>query len=198
MVVTDTWFDDDEKALLAGLVGKRFEKYRIDEFVSGTAESSFGVVGLFVDGRVFALTAEQEVRDFFGAQEDIAVVSFAETDESGIGPHLVGVRQVDRPVDRTIEDVLLYEDRQIMQEGGEDAYEYRCIGAIVFKLPHTEVVFEPDGWIMESFGVLRGPGASGSVRPADANTDDEDRGSVRAERQVLSMRAWGEGCRWQP
>ncbi len=192
MVVTDTWFSDSEKTLLAGLVGKRFEKYRVDESVSGAAESSFGVVGLFIDGRVFALTAEQEVHDFFGAQEDIAAVSFAETDEGGIGPHLVGVKQVDRPVDRTIEDVLLYEDRQIMREGGEEVFEYRYIGAIVFKLPHTEVVFEPDGWIMESFGVLRGPGASRSIRPADADIDDGECGRIRTERQVLSMREWDE------
>lgn len=192
MVVTDTWFDNDEKALLAGLVGKRFEKYRIDEFVSGTAESSFGMVGLFVDGRVFALTAEQEVHDFFGAREDIAAVSFAETDEAGIAPYLVGVRQVDRPVDRTIEDVLLYEDCQIMRENGEDAFEYRWVGAIVFKLPNSEVVFEPDGWIMESFGVLRGPGASRSVRHADEDIDDEERDRIRAERRVLSMREWGK------
>lgn len=195
MVVTDTWFSDSEKTLLAGLVGKRFEKYRIDEFVSGTTESSFGVVGLFIDGRVFALTAEQEVHDFFGAREDIAAVSFAETDEGGIGPHLVGVRQGDRPVDRTIEDVLLFEDRQIMREGGEDVFEYRYIGAIVFKLPHTEVVFEPDGWIMESFSVLRGPGASRSVRSANEDIEDEDRGRIRAERRVFSMREWGEGRR---
>lgn len=192
MVVTDTWFEDGEKALLAGLVGKRFEKYRIDEFVSGTSESSFGVIGLFVDGGVFALTAEQEPHDFFGAREDIAAVSFEEADERGIGPRLVGVRQVDCPVDRTIEDVLVYEDRQIMRENDEDAFEYRWVGAIVFKLPNTEVVFEPDGWIMESFSVLRGPGSSRSVRPADEDIDEEERGHIRAERQVLSMREWAE------
>ena len=192
MIVTDTRFTEEEKALLASLIGKQFEKYRIDEYVAGTCESSFGVVGLFVGGRVFAFTAEQESRDFFGAKEDIAVVSFSETDEDGIKPHLVDKKQVDWNVGGVIEDIVLYEDRQILSEGGADVFEYRWTGAIVFKMPRTEIVVEPDGWIMESFAVRRGLGSSRSIHPADYDIDNEEREHTRAERQVVSLREWSE------
>ncbi len=190
MIVTDTRFTDEEKALLASLIGRQFEKYRIDEYVAGTCESSFGIVGLFVGGRIFAFTAEQESREFFGAKEDIAVVSFSETDEDGIKPHLVDKRQVDWSVGDVIEDIEIYEDRQVLSEDGADIFEYRWIGGIVFKMPRTEIVVEPDGWIMESFSVRRGPGSSRSIHPADFDIDEEEREHTRAERQIVSLREW--------
>ena len=193
MVVTDTRFTIEEKSLLASLVGQQFEKYRIDEHVAGTCESSFGVVGLFIGGKIFAFTAKQESRDFFGSKEDIAVVSFSETDEKGIAPHLVDQRQVDWNVGDVIEDVVLFEDSQTLNEDGADVFEYRWTGAIVFKMPHTEIVIEPDGWIMESFAIHRGSGSSKSVHPADDDIDEEEREHTRAAREVISLREWGEG-----
>ena len=190
MAITDTRFTSEEKALLASLIGRRFEKYRVDERISDDDATAFGVVGLFVDGHIFALSAKQEAREFFESREDIAVVSFSESDAAGIGAHLIGVKQVDRTVGMPIEDVLLYEDRHALKFDGETAFEYLWTSAIVFKLPHTEVVIEPDGWIMESFTVTRGPGASKSIRPADSDIDDEAQGHVEASRRITSLASW--------
>ena len=190
MVITDTWFTHDEKMLLASLVGKEFEKYRIDEYVSGKCESSHGVIGLFIGGEIYALTADMEVHDFFGEQDDIAAVSFGISNLEGIAPRLVGKKQVDWSVGRTIKDILVYEDKQIQSVDGKNIFEYRWVGAIVFKMDRTEVVFEPDGWIMESFGIYRGPSATKSIASVDADLEEDERDLVRAERSITSLKQW--------
>lgn len=96
MNTTDTRMSAEEISILARMVGKRFEKYRCDEFIFSPAV--YQIVGLYVDGGTFALLNETQELDYFGSVDDVAVIGVKEVAPDEIRSHVVGGEMVETPV----------------------------------------------------------------------------------------------------
>ena len=81
---------------------------------------------------------------------------------------VAGAKQLDHFVDRTIEDVLLYEDTEIRVVDGEEEHGVAFTYAVVFDLASTRLVFENAFVLDQVIDVYRGPGAEGNLqKPED-------------------------------
>ena len=188
MIVADTRFNADEKSVLASLIGKTLEKYRHDEVLDPEhGEDAWGIIGLYADGDAYALTNVRELYNVLGDEDDTPVVHLAKVSSDEIRSHLVGVQQKDWVVGETIKDILLYEDTQIMQEDCADAYKYAFTSAIVFQFERSQLVFEPEGWIMEIFLIHKGQHAEEEIQAAIDGIPEGDRDRVRVERKITSL-----------
>lgn len=193
MNITDTRLSEAEKALLAGMVGKEFEKIRCDEHPSG--HSVYKGAGIYVGGKAYEIRNALESLDYFGDSEEVAVIGVREIEPGTSTSHLAGVKQVDEAVRRTVEDVVVYEDTQTLAENGTDTGQYLFTEAIVFVLAGTMVVFGKHAWFSEEITVARGPQADASVPAADELLEESEdpRFGYRAERKVISLHEWAEG-----
>lgn len=182
MNTTDTRMSAEEISILAGMVGKRFEKYCCDEFVFSPAV--YQIVGLCVDGRTFALLNETQELDYFGSVDDVAVISVKEVSPGEIRSHIVGGEMVETPVDQIIEDVIVVTDTECMSKDGTDLYRYDFTAAIAFVLSDRQIVFERDCWFSEDFLIFRGQGAFGKIKTAEENASKSNTLDVRMERKI--------------
>jgi len=190
MITTDVRFPEGTKMLLASLIGREFEKYRCDELHSEEMQHVWGAVGLSVGGESFALCAVQEPHDFFGELTDIAVTSFSKMKWDEIEPYCGGGKKADFAVGKTIQDILVYEDSQIESRDGADIFEYDFTSAVVFVFDDAQLLIEPDGWIMEMFGVACGKDAALKVSGVYDKLDEEEREGMRVSREVVSLKDW--------
>ena len=132
---------------------------------------------------------------------------------------VAGAKQLDHFVDRTIEDVLLYEDTEIRVVDGEEEHGVAFTNAVVFDLASTRLVFENAFVLDQVIDVYRGPGAEGNLqkpedgvlacgdivlsvngKPYNGPLDgvlagDEEPDSYRVEREVVSLCEWADGQR---
>lgn len=185
MNTTDTRMSAEEISILAGMVGKRFEKYRCDEFVFSPAV--YQIIGLYVDDRTFALLNEMQELDYFGSIDDVAVIGVKAVAPDEIRSHVVGGQMVETPVDQIIEDVIVITDTEYMSKDGADLYRYDFTAAIVFVLPDRQIVFERDCWFSEDFLVYRGPDAFEKIKTAEENASKSNTLDVRMERRIVHL-----------
>ena len=185
MNTTDTRMSAEEINILAGMVGKQFEKYRCDEFVFSPAV--YQIVGLYVDGRTFALLNETQELDYFGSVDDVAVIGVKGVDPEEIRSHVVGGEMVETPVGQIIEDVIVITDTEYMSKDGIDLYRYDFTAAIAFVLSDRQIVFERDCWFSEDFLVYRGPDAFGKIKTAEKNASKSNTLDVRMERSIVHL-----------
>lgn len=182
MNTTDTRMSAEEINILAGMVGKRFEKYRCDEFIFSPAV--YQIVGLYVDGRTFTLLNETQELDYFGGVDDVAVIGVKEVSPGEIRSHVVGGEMVETPVGQVIEDIIVITDTEYMSKDGADLYRYDFTAAIVFVLSDRQIVFERDCWFSEDFLVYRGPDAFDKIKTAEENASKSNTLDVRMERKI--------------
>lgn len=193
MMVTDTRLSESEKALLTGMIGKTLEAYRCDDRTFGGVTSSFGIVGIWVGGEVYAVANEVEGRMHFGELDDVAALSIAKASADDLASPLVGQKQVDVHVGKTIEDVCLYEDTQTQLDGGVAVCDYRFTSAIVFRFAHSQLVLGSSGWMSEDIEITRGPHAEGGIVAADEFVPEDDRNRRKASRVTVSLKEWPVG-----
>ena len=185
MNTTDTRMSTEEISILAGMVGKRFEKYLCDEFVFSPAV--YQIVGLYVGGRTFVLLNETQELDYFGSVDDVAIIGVKEVTSGAIKSHVVGSEMVKTPVDQIIEDVIVITDTEYMSKDGVDLYRYDFTAAIVFVLSDRQIVFERDCWFSEDFLIYRGPDAFDKIKTAEENASKSNTLDVRMERSIVHL-----------
>lgn len=185
MKTTSTRLSAASLETLAGMVGQKFEKYRCDEFKF--APAVYQIVGLFVGGQTYALLNETKELDYFGDIDDVAVMSVKAADKNEIRSHLVDGKQVDTPINQTIQDIIVFTDTEYMSKDGEDLYCYDFTAAIVIVLSDRQVVFERDCWFSEDIVIYRGPDAMGKIRSAEENASSSKTLDVRMEREILHL-----------
>ena len=188
MEITDARLTDNERELLARAIGGRLEKFRCEAYNAKIRAAAWGILGLFIDGRVIAIERQQKMLLWHGEMGEVAVTQVHEAAPEDIICRLIGSRTVDHPVWSVIRDILLYEDSEYKFRDGVDLDRFDMTTAIVLQLDHTQLVlrFTP---IMELIDIYRGPNTENRIPRVDEN-DDEYREEFRVERTIVSLKDW--------
>ncbi|MDO4848361.1 MAG: hypothetical protein Q4B45_01120 [Coriobacteriia bacterium] len=186
MKVTDNKLVAKDKELLATLIGSELE-FLISDKISSVRPMSFGIVGICVGGRTFALRADIGPGEPFGEPDDVVQLSFREEERNSIRPICIGTQQAEYRIGRNIKGIVVYEDTIERLAYNKVVSRYISTAAIAFLLEGTELVFENQGWLDEVIDIHRGPGASHKVRPPEAPIEDDDPEDFRVLREAISL-----------
>lgn len=185
MKTVDIRLSKSQRTLLKELIGKEFKKYRCDEFHFRPAV--YQIIGLFVGDNQYALENKIKPINYYGSEEDVAVLSFDRVDEHEISSHVVGGEQVDTPINQKIKNIRLVEDTHIMSLGEEDVYGFSYTKAIIFDLEERQIVLEKDIWFSEDILIYRGLNVENKIAAVEAELEESDVYQVRAERRFESL-----------
>ena len=139
MKAIDMRFDNN---MLHSFIGLEFIKYKCDEFVY--TNSVTGIVGLYIGDKVFSISNIQESVDYFGNDDDIAVMKIKEVNDGNIKTVFNETTQIDTPINGKIEDITLINENQQIYKDGVLQYNVWLTRAIVFKVDGREILFEKD------------------------------------------------------
>lgn len=187
MNILDTKISGAERELLMRLIGKQLHKIRHDEYFA--VDSIYRGLGVFVGDEAYEIGCALQCVDYFGGDEEISVLGVHPISPETSTSHLVGVKQVDETIERTIEDVILYEDTHILLEDGVETDRHLFTLAIQFVFSGTSVLFRMHSPISEMISVTFGRGAASALpRPECLVDEPEDpRYVYRAEQTVISL-----------
>ncbi len=137
----ETQFNNQMIEILKSMIGKKLTKYRCDPFTF--SNTVYLNVGIYVDNKVYLLSNENEVIDYFGANEDIPVFKIRECKESDIRSGLLDVEQIDNPIDSRIKEIHVIHENQRLFQKEILTYDYDLTRGLIFILSDDrEVSFE--------------------------------------------------------
>ncbi len=136
MIKTDMRFDQE---LIKSLVGKNFKQYKCDPFVYTNSVSQ--ICGIYIDDEIYALKNVQQVVDYYGTQDDIAVFSIEKTDDFQIKSCYENTEQVITPVKEAIASVTLINEHQMLRKNGIQEYDVWLTRGIIIKTASREYSF---------------------------------------------------------
>jgi len=152
MKTIDIRFD---KSLLENMIGKEFVKYRCDKFVF--TNSITQIVGLYIGDEIYKLTNIQETVDYFGCEEDVAILRLSSCHDEEVTSAFEEVEQIDTPIRGVITSIELINDHQMIYENGTKTYDVWLTRAIIFKIGEYEVLYEKDSFpYSEEINIIRG------------------------------------------
>lgn len=123
------------------LIGKCFKKYRCDPF--DYTNSVTGIVGIYIDDKIFELRNEQKSIQYFDSVDDIALWTFREVHTEDIHSFFEDTDQIDTPVNGIIKKITLVNEHQKVKISN-DIYEQWITRAIIFHLETRDIYFEKD------------------------------------------------------
>lgn len=192
LVSIDYCFGKAEYSLLKEMIGKTLKGYKCDPFVYSS--SVYGLVGLFVDDKVFACTNFIEVADYFGGEEDVARFRVSETCEENVHSQIQNQSMIYHPVNSTIHDIVVVEEEQKLFSRDELSYDVFVTRGLIFELDDsTELSLEKDVWFSETITVSKGYDRTASFASTDAFSDaDSWEEGYRGEcsRRLVSISEW--------
>jgi hypothetical protein len=135
----DMRFDQN---IIRSWIGAKFEKYRCDRL--DYTNSVTQVVGLYISGEIFALKNEQELVDYFGKNDDIAVYRLLKLETDTVKSAFFDMEQIDTNVSGIIESVTIVNENQQLYENNELLYDVWITRGIIFQVDGIEILFEKD------------------------------------------------------
>lgn len=136
MIKIDMRFDQE---LIKSFIGKNFKQYKCDPFVYSNSVSE--ICGIYINDEIYLLKNVQQVVDYFGTQDDIAVFSLTKAEESEIKSCYENTEQVITPVKEIIDTVTLINEHQTIYKGGVQEYDVWLTRGIVIKTAVREYSF---------------------------------------------------------
>ena len=136
MIKTDMRFDQE---LIKTFIGKNFKQYKCDPFAYTNSVSQ--ICGIYIDDEIYALKNIQQVVDYFGTQDDIAVFSLAKAEESEIKSCYENTEQIITPAKEAIESVTLINEHQTITKDGVQEYDVWLTRGIIIKTTSREYSF---------------------------------------------------------
>ncbi len=139
MKTIDMRFDSN---IFKQMIGQTLKKYRSDEFVFNNSVT--GIIGIFVDEKVYEFRNEQKSVDYFGEQDDYAVFGITECSENEIKSFFDDTEQIDTPVNQIIKKITIINENQQIFENGTQTYNVWLTRGIIFDLGDREISFKKD------------------------------------------------------
>lgn len=137
------------------MLGKRLISIMHDPFIY--SNSVYGIVGLNVDGTFYKITNEIQVRDYFGAEEDVAVFNIVNSDRNAIHSHIEDVKMIEMPVNQLIKRIKVVNEHQKLFEQGQQTYDVWITRGFIIELKDgLEISFEKEIWFSEDINIERG------------------------------------------
>ncbi len=151
----DVRFSASDMADIKGMVGKKLVKYKCDPFEFST--SVYGIVGVAFEDMAFAFTNMVTTMDYYGEQEDVALFKMQRTPFSSIQSLVQDQAMIETPIESTVAEVLVVNERQQLFERGVKTYEVLVTRGIIFKFEDGhELSFEKSIWFSEDIAVEKG------------------------------------------
>lgn len=153
MIKQNKTFDKQTEELLKRMVGCELKKIVHDEFTY--TNSVYGRVSLFISDRILNINNETEVVEFYGAKEDIALLSIKEVDINKVKSLLENKKQVEIPIRKAIKsiDIVNY---HIYVKVDEKEYDNTWTQGIILHLDDFQVSFERSDSFTEMIVINRG------------------------------------------
>lgn len=129
------------KMIFKEMINKKFLKYRCDEFLY--TNSVTGVVGIYIEDKIYELRNEQKGIDYFNYYDDFAVWSIKETDDNNIKSFFLDTEQINTPINEYIKEISLVNENQKATIDNVE-YDVWITRAIIFHLETRDVYFMKD------------------------------------------------------
>lgn len=184
----DVRFDDTMICHLRAMIGKTFLKYKCDPFI--ITSSAFGIVGIVTEQGSFAITNTIHVLDYFGADEDVAVLELCPLPETEMRSMLKGVMMTDHAIGRQIIEIRVINENKRLFEQGKQIYDVCLTRGLIFVLTDGyEVAFEKQTWFSEMMSIHEGHNLIDKFVPTSEFCKDWDpRYRAECERQTVVLR----------
>ena len=130
-----------DKTLFQFMIGKTFHKYKCDPFTYTNTVT--GIVGIYIDDKVYELRNEQKSIKYFDTIDDIALWDIKETNDNNIKSFLINNMQIETPVNELIKSITLINEMQNAVIENIN-YQLQVTRAIIFHLTNKDIYFEKD------------------------------------------------------
>ncbi|MCH5210692.1 MAG: hypothetical protein J1F01_06965 [Oscillospiraceae bacterium] len=155
MKTIDVRFDDNTIAALKNIIGRNVKKYKCDPPVVDS--TVYGIIGIFIDDKVYKLTNFCEVLDYYGQPEDVAVFRFALSNKDEIKTCLLEGEMIDTPIESLIKEIHVINENQRLFYKEQQTYNVWLTRGLIFILADgSEISFEKDIWFSEFIETQRG------------------------------------------
>ncbi len=151
----DVRFSAAEMAEVQSMVGKKMVKYKCDPFEFST--SVYGTVGVSLEDADYVFTNMVNAMDYYGEQEDVALFRVERKPFSSIRSLIQNQIMIETPVEATVSEILVVNERQQLFENNEQIYEVLLTRGIIFRfLDGHELSLEKNIWFSEDITVEKG------------------------------------------
>lgn len=152
-MITNT-FSDSEINIFKSMIGKKFDRFKSDPFVY--SPMVYGLVGLYVDGAAYKLTALCKTAKRFLSSEEIAMFHIEQTTDANIKTFMDGGKLIETSVSSKIVAIDIVNDHQTLDHNGKTS-SFDCSVGIIFHLEDKrEISFEIKTWFSEMITIKKG------------------------------------------
>lgn len=137
-MIRDLRLDED---IFKRMIDKQFNKYKCDPSVFTNTVT--GIVGLYIDEKVFELKNEQTAFQYFDSIDDVSLWNIKEVSDSEIHSVFENTEQIDTSINQNINSITLANEQQIVNIHDQE-YNLWLTRAILFHLENCDIYFEKD------------------------------------------------------
>ena len=180
-------FDKTMIDMIKSMIGKNLIKYRCDPFIF--SNSVHLNVGIYIEDKVYLLSNKEEVVDYFGAKEDIGILKIKECKDSEVKSGLVGVEQIDNPINTTIKEIHIINENQKLFQNEILTYDFDLTRGLIFVLSDDrEISFEKWGPFGEEILLNRGHNLLNKFEAIDDSNPEGDPNDVfKTTRSIIKI-----------
>ncbi|MBR4570417.1 MAG: hypothetical protein IKO19_07110 [Candidatus Riflebacteria bacterium] len=180
-------FDKNMIDMIKSMIGKNLIKYRCDPFIF--SNSVHLNVGIYIEDKIYLLSNKEEVIDYFGAKEDIGILKIKECKDSEIKSGVVGVKQIDNPIDTLIKEIHIVQENQKLFQKNILTYDYYLTRGLIFILSDDrEISFEKWGPFGEEIKINCGHNLLNKFDAIDDSNPDGDPNDVfKTTRSIIKI-----------
>lgn len=192
MKVIDKRFDTQTLGMIEGFVGKNLRCIKSDPYV--LSPMVYGIVGIFIENGIYALTNFIEVLDYYGSDEDVAVFRFDEAEPAGVHSYSDVDEWLETPVNEKITVIKVVNETQQLFHGNEQEYEVYTVRGLIFQLESgREISFEKAVWFSEMITIMRGYELISKFVPTDdflEDWEDSPEYTPKCFREITTYGEW--------
>jgi len=186
MKTIDVRFSKEIYEKIQSMVNQEFKMIRHDPLIYGPG--AYGIVGVYVGDKVFAITNQTEVLDYYGTMEDVAVFRFDESETAQIAS-LTNNEMVNYPIKNIIKEIRIVNENQQLFQQGTQIYDVHTVRGIIFVFQDgREISFEKPVWFSEDIYIEKGYDLYDKFAPTDAFLEDwEDGYTAKCTRETVTF-----------
>ncbi len=187
MKVIDYRFSSETMKIFRAMINQEFKTIKHDPLIYGPGV--YGIVGLYIGDRIYKITNQTEVLDYFGKMEDVAVFKFASAEAKEIKSY-TNNKMISFPISSSIKEIHIINENQQLFYNGNQIYDVYTVRGIIFVLQdNRELSFEKSIWFSEDIYVEKGHDLYNKFSSTDSFLEDWDEGfTAQCKRDVVVVK----------
>lgn len=151
----DMSFTTEDINNIKQMIDKKFKKFKSDPFIY--SPSVYGIVGLYIDDDVYAVTNAIETMDYYGDIEDVAIFRIKTLKQDNIKSLIQNQTMIETPVNGNIKEIIIVNENQKLFKNDVQTYDVWLTRGIIIKLEDgLEISFEKNIWFSEDITIQKG------------------------------------------